>query len=109
MNKKKPQRQKIPFVLYDENTGDVLSSGFCCERSLEAIKQRAEATNRLFMEGIGEQGTHKVINGVLTKVAERTPREKTYSVPVPYGDRLAKITNNQLADLLKRVMELESQ
>ena len=107
ISEENPLNKIVDFVLYDEVTGDVLSSGQCSEESVQAVKDRAEVTNRLFMRGFGEQGTHKVIDGVLTKVGNRVPRVSTYTAPPPYGERRANITNDQLAAMIKQILDLE--
>jgi len=90
------------FIIYNKNTGQILSSGICQNSTF--LKQAKK--DEFVMEGTANDVTQKIVDG---KVVDKTPEELEVQKPpvIPKEKQQTFITNEQLEIILSRITALE--
>ena len=97
------------YTRYRRSTGKIVGCRVCSETTYnEGHCPREDSETRLITGKAVDDGLHKVDHGKIVKksaaeiLADNPPRPA-----IPDADKPARMTKKQLADLLKRVKDLE--
>lgn len=95
------------YIIYDE-TGKILRMVNCPS----SLKYFQAGDGEFVMEGVADDTTQKIIDvGIKGKIVDKTPAEIEADNPtppeIPFEERTARITNEQLQNVMKRLDNLE--